>query len=66
MARKSRIEPVREFLRNERELIRTKIGEVVDVEDYAQAEYLKGFRDISTEAISLCGDEKSKGVTDGA
>ncbi len=62
MARRSKIEPVRKYLRNERDLIRTKIDEACDVEDYTQAEYLKGFREILTNAIQLCEEGKPKEV----
>ena len=60
MARKSKIEPVREYLRSERDLIRTKIEEAIDSEDYIKAECLKGFRIILTVAIQMCENEKPK------
>ena len=58
MARRSRIEPVREFLRDERSKIITKIDDAIKAEEFLQAENLKEFRRILSVAIQLCGERE--------
>ncbi len=63
MARRSRIEPVREFLRDERSKIITKIDDAIKAEEFLQAENLKEFRRILSVAIQLCGEREIKEET---
>lgn len=55
MSRKSKIEPVRKYLI---ETLRRIIERQAEAD--GKAEMLKGFREMLSEAIALCGEEKKE------
>lgn len=60
MSRKSKVEPIREYLSNERSQIIVGIDDAIKAEEFLQAEQLKEFRRILSVAIQLCGEGKPK------
>ena len=62
MSRKSRIEPVREYLLNERKKVIKNYEIAIQAEELDDAKCFLDFRRILSVAIQLCGEEKPKGV----
>ena len=60
MARKSRIEPVREFLKEARKDSEKLQLKAASEQLYERAEMLKSFKDVIARALELCGEEKPK------
>ena len=63
MARKSKIEPVREFLEEAKKQTYEKMKVACSNMDFPRAEAYNRFsEDVLTPAIKLCGEEKPKTV----
>lgn len=60
MSRKSRIEPVRQFLKEARKDSERLELKAASEQLYERAEMLKSFKDVLVRALELCGEEKPK------
>lgn len=60
MARKSRIEPVREFLEEACEMTKKEQDAAARTERFHDAEIYKAFKEVLVRAIALCGEGKKE------
>lgn len=65
MARKSRIEPVRKFLKEAMDMTVKELDTAARTERFHDAEVYKAFKNVLGRAIELCGEEKPKEAVDG-